>query len=232
MRVLARGLAERALARSVGSLIERLRADLELQRDRLAEGLFGRLLQEGRIEFRLRADAQDYALPTEYTFQVSGKPQWLQRESDGQPMERSLLAPALRLPDMNDFEVRVAGYLDQQSAVRWWHRNVAKAQVGLQGWKRHKVYPDFVFALRVEGQVSRLVLLETKGLHLQGEDTTYKSKLFERLSAAFDDERAKRVGSLELEGAGSESVVCDLVFDQAWQGTLAQRYFPQGTGAG
>lgn len=37
-------------------------------------------------------------------------------------------------------------YLDSQSALIWWHRNVAKSQYGLQGWQHNKVYPDFVFA--------------------------------------------------------------------------------------
>jgi type III restriction enzyme len=224
-RLVSSGLAESALARSTGSLIERLRVDLEAERDRLALDVFGHLLGEGRIEFRLRADALDYELPMEATQFVSGKPQWLLRDDDGQAMQKSLLAPVLRTPDLNAFEQRVAGYLDQQAAVRWWHRNVAKSQVGLQGWKRHKVYPDFVFALRTGSQGRRLVLLETKGLHLQGEDTRYKQALLARLSEAFRDERGTRIGSLELSAADTEDVVCDLVFDAAWQGALAARYF-------
>lgn len=223
-RLLASGFAESALARSTGSLIERLRADVEAERDRLAEATFDRLLRDGRIEFRLRADALDYELPGESLHLVSGALQQMLREDDGSPMQKSLLAPALRVAGLNDFEWRVAGYLDQQAAVRWWHRNVAKAQLGLQGWKRHKVYPDFVFALGSTGSQQRLVLLETKGLHLQNEDTRYKQLLLERLTEAFRDERYTRVGSLQLEGAGVEGVVCDLVFDEAWSGTIAARY--------
>ena len=33
------------------------------------------------------------------------------------------------------------------------------------------------------------------------------------------------VGSLELEGGSTETVVCDLVFDGAWRGALASRHF-------
>ena len=223
-RLLAGGLAERALARSSDSLIERLRIDLEAERDRLARAVFEQLLAQGRIEFRLRADALDYELPFEAVHQVVGAPQWLQRTDDGQPMAKSLLAPALKA-DLNDFEIRVAGYLDQQAAVRWWHRNVAKTQAGLQGWRRHKVYPDFVFAFDAADSGQSIVLLESKGLHLQGEDTQYKQALLERLSQAFRDERAQRIGSLELGAAGAERVVCDLVFDAAWSGSLAARYF-------
>lgn len=109
-------------------------------------------------------------------------------------------------------------------ALRWWHRNVAKAQYGLQGRQRHKVYPDFVFAHVAGDGQPRMVVLETKGLHLQGPDTAYKQALLARLSAAFRDERYASSGELVLEG-GRERLVCDLVFDAAWRGELDQRYF-------
>jgi type III restriction enzyme len=226
-RLMAAGFAPEAVARSSASLIERLRLDVQAERDRLAEAVFMELLQQGRIEFRLRADPADFELPHTEALQTTG--QWLPlvRESDGGSMEKSLLEPALRTPDLNDFEVKVAGYLDQQQAVRWWHRNVAKAQLGLglQGWKRGKVYPDFVFALDTAEGTTRLVLLETKGAHLAGEDTAYKQALLQRLSTAYSDERWKHVGSLELAGGTDQELICDLVFDQAWRGELAQRYF-------
>ncbi|MDP1646821.1 MAG: DEAD/DEAH box helicase family protein [Rubrivivax sp.] len=224
-RLLAAGYAESALAASTASLIERLRLDVQAERDRLAEVEFKALLDAGRIEFRLRADAADYELPQHYTIETTGSLQPLVRDSDGHPMEKSLLEPALRTADLNEFEVKVAGYLDQQQAVRWWHRNVAKAHVGLQGWKRGKVYPDFVFAMDTARDTRRLVLLETKGLHLAGEDTVYKQGLLSSLGAAFRDERWQRVGSLALEGGSAEELICDLVFDAAWQGTLAERCF-------
>lgn len=226
-RLVEKGLDERAIARSSASLIERLRVDLEAARDRLAQQEFERLLAQGRIEFRLRADRLDYELPTQGEALVTGSPVGLSRESDGQPVQKSLLVPAIATPDLNEFEVRVASYLDQQAAVRWWHRNVAKTQAGLQGWRRHKVYPDFVFGLDASGR-RRVVLLETKGLHLQGEDTRYKQALLQRLTQAFRDERATRIGALELAGSGDETVVCDLVFDAAWKGALASRYFTPG----
>ena len=221
----ARGFAESALAGSRASLIEALRLALQAARDRLAEVEFKALLDAGRIEFRLRADSQDYELPQDMTLQVSGAAQLWARDSDAAVMQRALFEPAVRTADINEFEHKVAGYLDEQQAVRWWHRNVAKAQLGLQGWKRGKVYPDFVFAMNTTDGTHRLVLLETKGLHLQGEDTTYKQALLARLSAAFSDERWQRVGSLELDCGSADTLVCDLVFDAGWRGTLAARHF-------
>jgi len=111
--------------------------------------------------------------------------------------------------------------------LRWWHRNVARTQFGLQGWRRHKVYPDFVFGQVRHDSGTRFVVMETKGLHLQGPDTDYKRALFERLTHAFRDERgARRAGELELtDGANAVTVVCDLVFDVAWRGAMDKRYF-------
>ena len=231
-RLLAAGYAERALAGSSDSLIERLRADLEQARNDLAQAEFERLVAAGRIEFSLRADGADYSLPEEASVQLAGPPAPLIR-GDACVATKSLLEPALRTPDMNDMEAAVAVYLDEKAALRWWHRDVARTQYGLQGWQRHKVYPDFVFAQVTDSGRSRLVLMETKGLHLNGPDTAYKQALLARLTAAFRDERFRSAGELVLEG-GREQVVCDLVFDTAWRGTLDKRYFDSvaGTASG
>ena len=223
-RLRAAGHSEAQLSGSAASLLERLRIDIEVQRDALAQEVFDRLLAEGRIEFRLRADSTDFELPVEVIDQLPGPPVALARD-DGRPMEKSLLEPALRLPDLNAFEEAFAGYLDQKAALQWWHRNVAKKQVGLQGWRRHKIYPDFIFAVATANGEARTVLIETKGLHLSGADTPYKQALLERLTQAYSDERLARAGELSLSGGTQAEVVCDLVFEADWKGTLEHRYF-------
>ncbi|WP_394757131.1 DEAD/DEAH box helicase family protein [Rhodoferax sp.] len=223
-RFLAQGYPEKVLAASSASLLERLRIDLEAERDRLAQSVFERCVAQGQVEFRLRADATDYEIPAEFALELSGKPQPLVRD-DAKLVEKSLFEPALTALTDSGLERDVACYLDSQAALQWWHRNVAKAQYGLQGWKRHKVYPDFVFA-RVSGDgLARIVVLETKGLHLAGSsDTVYKQLLLQRLTEAFADESLVPVGGLELVGQ-AQSVVCDLVFDGDWRGTLNARQF-------
>lgn len=217
--------AEEVIAGSSASLLERLRIDLEAERDRLAQSVFETCVARGDVEFRLRADATDYEIPSGFALELAGKPQPLVREEDGKLVEKSLFEPALTALTDSGLERDVAVYLDGQAAMKWWHRNVAKSQYGLQGWKRNKVYPDFVFARLTEQGSQKLVVLETKGLHLAGStDTAYKQSLLQRLTDAFADESLIPAGGLELVGQ-TQSVVCDLVFDGDWKGTLNARQF-------
>ncbi len=227
-RLMAQGFSEAVIADSDASLLERLRVDVEAERDRLALAAFAACVAGGAVEFRLRADTTDYEIPEEFSLALSGKPRLLMRD-DGRAVEKSLFEPALEALADNGLERDVACYIDGQAAVRWWHRNVARSQYGLQGWKRHKVYPDFVFAQVTTDGTAQLVVLETKGLHLAGSgDTIYKQQLLARLNRAFADQSHERVGELELVGEGA-SVICDLVFDQAWRSELDTRYFGSTT---
>jgi type III restriction enzyme len=219
---------ERALAASSASLLERLRIDLEAERDRLAQAVFDAGVASGQIEFRLRADVCDFEIPTEFTLPLSGKPHLMERD-DGQLIEKSLFEPVITALTDSSLERDVACYLDSQAALQWWHRNVAKSQYGLQGWKRNKVYPDFVFARVGAGGQAKLVVLETKGLQLAGaNDTLYKQALMARLTQAFADQSLARVGEFEMTHQ-AQSVQCDLVFEGDWAGTLNARQF--GTAA-
>jgi len=216
---------ERAIAASSASLLERLRIDLDAERDRLAQAVFDAGVAARQIEFKLRADATDFELPAEFTLNLAGKPQPLVRD-DGKLVEKSLFEPVLAALTDSGLERDVACYLDGQAALQWWHRNVAKSQYGLQGWKRNKVYPDFVFA-HVGGAdgSAQLVVLETKGLQLAGaNDTQYKQALLARLTQAYADASFTRVGDLDLVGP-AQSVQCELVFDGDWAGTLNARHF-------
>ena len=223
-RLTGTGFGESAIAASLASLIERLRVDLETQRDGLAEKVFRDLVDQGCIEFSLRADASNYELPDWLDMELPEQARVLQR-ADGKLVERSLFEPFYDSLLDNAFETEFACYLDSQAALSWWHRNVARSHYGLQGWKRNKIYPDFVFAKVPQGDRTMLVVMETKGAHLKNEDTTYKQRLLETLTRIYKDESVHRVGDLELVSKQGHSVVCDLIFDEAWQGTLAKRYF-------
>lgn len=63
----------------------------------------------------------------------------------GGALEKSLFSPIYEA-ELNNDERDVAIYLDGEKALAWWHRNVARTQFGIQGWKKAKIYPDFYSA--------------------------------------------------------------------------------------
>ena len=65
------------------------------------------------------------------------------------------------------------------------HRNVARTQYGIQGWKKAKIYPDFIFAVHHEGKAKCISVLETKGDQLDNLDTAYKREILSFLSNHF-----------------------------------------------
>lgn len=112
-------------------------------------------------------------------------------------------------------------YLDGEKALRWWHRNVARMQYALQGWKREKIYPDFIFAVQRDDSDIRIAVLEMKGQHLAGnEDTEYKRALLQLMSQNFSWEDAIPAGSMQLVGNSGETVECDLQLMNEWKAQL------------
>ena len=89
----------------------------------------------------------------------------------------------------------------------------------LQGWQRSRVYPDFLACLHdTGGGKVRFTVLETKGLHLQGnEDTAYKARLFELLTE--HSKSALSVGELKL-GLKQEQMRFELMLENDWQQKL------------
>lgn len=80
----------------------------------------------------------------------------------------------------NNLEHATMVYFDDQESILWWYRNIARAQYGVQGWRSHSVYPDFVAATGEDGQLDTVYLVETKGDQLVGNlDTNYKQALFD-----------------------------------------------------
>lgn len=218
----ARGFSDAALGQISGLLVEELRKWLEQQRDEKAEARFRNEVAEGRIQFRLRADGRNWQLPeTAETVEPEGADQLI--GSNGGPLEKSLFSPVYRGDFSSKDERDVAVYLDGQQALAWWHRNVARSHYAVQGWRREKVYPDFIFAMRQNGQSNKLVVLEMKGSHLAGnDDTEYKKSVLNLMTSAFAKEPLQHVGELELVDNDSPSVECDLVLFPEWKTRLPE----------
>ncbi len=114
----------------------------------------------------------------------------------------------------------VADYLDGEKALAWWHRNVARTQYGLQGWKKAKIYPDFIFAVEKEGKAKRISVLETKGDQLDNLDTAYKRELLAFLSANFRWDDYTPAGELELITNDGTTVEGTLILMSDWKAEL------------
>ncbi|HMM07878.1 MAG TPA: DEAD/DEAH box helicase family protein [Paracoccus solventivorans] len=206
----ARGFDAAKLGAASGVIIDRLRVALTKERDARSEALFRAAVKAGDIQFRLRLDGNNWQMPDHMlTSEAANTPHLT--GTDGGALNRSLFSPVFR-NELNVQEQNVAVHLDGDATVKWWHRNVAKAGygMGLQGWKRGRIYPDFIFATGAKAGAGRIVVLETKGDHLQNPDTDYKRDVLNFLTENFSWDQATPAGQLQIAMTG-ETVECALV---------------------
>ena len=156
-------------------IIEELKKVLERERDLLAENVFKKLVEEKKLYFFLITDTGAFVLPRRINLRSNKS---IPRE-DNTPLKKSLLE---YVPEegLNDLEKAVALYLDEQEKLLWWYRNISRQDYHIQGWKRHKIYPDFIASRKGKRKddYDSVYVLESKGIHLKNEDTTYKKNVF------------------------------------------------------
>ena len=157
--------------------------------EKQAEGVFRDKLSVGEIRFDLEAGQPNFRMVDTYEIPAAGGLGGLLARRDHQPMQISLFEPVYERQFDNELERSFARYLDEQKALRWWHR-VAVRQRGdyyLRGWKQDRIWPDFVaMGGETEGKPHVLVF-ETKGEHLRGSpDTDYKRRVLDTLQDAFN----------------------------------------------
>lgn len=165
-----------AVAKHAVYIVERCRALIERERERLARAIFEGRVSEGEVRFAAWAGEPSGKIPTTIRFESTSSV--LRRRNDDE-LERSLFE---RMPRdwFNSLEENVALYMDAQEKLLWWFRNSARQDYGIQGWRKHKIYPDFVFTESdLKDHSDRVYVLETKGAHLKNEDTDYKQEVFD-----------------------------------------------------
>jgi type III restriction enzyme len=213
----ARGFDEAKLGQLASLIVEELRKGLDTERTARAEALFKADVAAGRIQFRLRLDGRNWRMPFSVeTTEAENARQLLNRA--GGALEKSLFAPVYE-NELNSDERDVAVYLDGEKTLSWWHRNVARSQYGIQGWRKAKIYPDFIFAVQRDGEARRITVLETKGDQLDNLDTAYKREALSFLSDHFQWDDATPVGELELVNNG-ETVEGTLILMSEWKAKL------------
>ncbi|MBO9512220.1 hypothetical protein [Erythrobacter sp. A6_0] len=138
-------------------------------------------------------------MPSQFFVIATANADTLQSTTGG-ALERNLFTPVFK-HELNSDEQGLARKLDDHDMIRWWHRNgTAHGSYALRGWKRGRVYPDFVFAAVQDGDEQRLVALESKGDQLDNLDTAYKRDLLTKLTEAYGQNAGGVAGQLALVG--------------------------------
>ncbi len=212
-RMRAEGWDEAAIYQQRSALAGHLRDTAICQIEKQAEQVFTNKLAAGAIRFDLETGDRNYRLLDRYEMPVAETDILLMRY--GQSVQFSLFEPVFAR-DFNDLERRFAFYLDEQKALQWWHRIAARQQgeYYLRGWRRERIWPDFVaMAGSTYGQPSVLVF-ETKGEHLKGnDDTEYKRKVFALLEQTFNGGPLPPGGTMTIRDGPAKGVF-RLVFDR------------------
>jgi len=155
-------------------IVEQAKRHLQAEKDRLAKAVFDEALEKDGIRFTILAEKPENAL---------FKPKKLKDKKRlanrlGEPLQLSLFDIEIE-DSYNDLERDVAWFLEDQNILYFWWRNVPPSGYHLQGWKKNRIFPDFVFGTEYDGLDGfKTYVVETKGVHLKNEDTDYKKAVF------------------------------------------------------
>jgi type III restriction enzyme len=200
-------------------IVEELRKRLQAERDRLAERVFHELLGQHRMRFMVVADDLGFnRLPKKVEVAPGEK---RATRLDGNQFMLSLFE---HVPNdsMNSLEHQVASYLDEQENLFFWYRNASRRDYSVQGWKRGRIFADFIFTASREhtregDPYHDVFVIETKGLHLKlNADTNYKRSVFNICT-----ERAKkREWSEFVPAMANKTMRFEVVDEDEWQARL------------
>ncbi len=206
------------IATNLVYVVEEMVKDLQTQKDTKAEQVFRKLIAEKKVCFFLHKST-GWEVPK--TVKVN-KANILFNPNKGEALQKNLFEKADG-DDMNDLEQQVAVCLDEQEKLLWWYRNMAHVDYFVQGWKSHKIWPDFITTKtdpKDKTDYSKVVVLETKGVHLKNEDTAYKQSIFE-LCNAF----GKQTPWKELESEfPHKEIEFQIAFDDEWKQKVLEEF--------
>lgn len=208
-----KGFQEETIYNSRLFLIDNMKTHLKKKVQELSERIFIDKLNSRQIIFRLITNGNE-----KLNFEIAHELKLLAREnepklvkSDNTPIDNSLFELVFE-KSLNNLEKDFALYMSNSEAVHWWHRMVARQDYALQGWQRNKVYPDFIACMNK----GKLLVLETKGLQLKGnDDTEYKRKLFDLLTDYLSS--AGDSGMLELQFDNETKISFHMLMEDTWR---------------
>ena len=199
-------------------ILEELRKRLEVERDRLSQIVFRKLLADETMKFIVVADDLTFnRLPREIET-VQGKQA---NRADGSQYQLNLFE-VTHEEDLNGLENKVATYLDQQERLFFWFRNRARKDYYVQGWRRGKIYADFIFTLQpgepeAGDEFHQVFVVETKGIHIKdSSDTAYKRGVLDICS----EHAAKRNWADFVPAMRNKVVNFEVVDEDEWERRL------------
>ena len=204
-------------------ILEDLRKRLEAERDRLSKRVFEEMLAAGTMRFLVVMD--DLALNRLPRTIDTTMGKQANREDGGQYVLN--LFDRTNEDELNGLENKVTTYLDRQERLFFWYRNRARKDYYVQGWKRGRIYADFIFTLRPEeadaadrehpDEYHQVFVVETKGIHMkQSADTDYKRSVFDICT-----EHASRKDWAELAPAMRGKIMrFEIVDEDEWEQRL------------
>ena len=191
------------------SLVFNLRDCIEKQIGRLAERVFQDKLESGAIRFNLEPSEPNFRVADDYERDVAADDHSL--EYAGQGIQKSLFDPPLER-DFNSLEKDFAFHIDRQDAIQWWHRIIERQrhEYYLRGWQQDRIYPDFVAMSGEPDGTQRLLVVDTKGRHLEGNARTRNTEqVFATLEKWLDRDDTYECGTVNVHGGRFR-----LVFDR------------------
>jgi type III restriction enzyme len=112
--------------------------------------------------------------------------------------------------------------LDEHAQLLWWFRNRVRKDFHIQGWQRHKIYPDFIAAKpdKTDSDLYDTVyVLEPKGVHLKAnDDTIFKQNIF----ALCNELCNKREWKDLFKEFPNQDFEFQVVFENEWQDKINQ----------
>ncbi|WP_026962301.1 DEAD/DEAH box helicase [Alicyclobacillus herbarius] len=222
LSILRERYTEDVIAANQVLIATELEKAVEAERDELCETIFRELVRQGRLRLILMA-GKAYQVPSRIEIPQMASPLV---HHTGKPVQLSLFDDPVPEEWFNEtLEAPVALCLDKQEKLLFWYRNlVGRDYYYVQGWRKNRVWPDFVATKRSESDTEEydtIYVLETKGDQLAGNlDTNYKRRLFDVCN-----ELAKKMSWSELGLEFPErKVQFQVIQENEWQRVLNELF--------
>lgn len=176
VETLMENIGEQKFAEHFSYITSLVTKDLKEIRQKQEEEIFLNHVNNNNLELAVSNEKTfGYKIPTTDTITTTSIPNTYTKN----------LYSDVEVTTMNSLEKTVAAILENQTKLLWWFRNrVGKNWYAIQGWREHKIRPDFIAAKKKDDDTIEVIyIIESKGEHLVGNpDTIYKKKVLDEMT--------------------------------------------------